>query len=133
MGWALEKLLTDRSKEEVRESAAYVCLRSAAACLASALPPGCGHAGSGSKDEWQIEPARRAVWERDGDLAAAAATISRREAWWLQQMVELAPLDFWIGRDARATVGWSRRGDWKTWRCARGGWRLARSAGCALD
>ena len=124
----LEKLLGDRSKE-VRENAAR---------LLSRLPQS-GHSqritgwlqamlSRNAKGEWQIEPPEEGCkdWERDGIALQPPAYIKGVKAWWLQQMVEQAPVDFWIdtlGMTPEQLWEWSRRSDWKT--ALRQGWLAA--------
>ncbi|WP_417283832.1 DUF5691 domain-containing protein [Comamonas sp.] len=124
----LEKLLADRSKE-VRETAAR---------LLSSLPQS-AHSqrisawlqsmlSQDAKGQWQIEPPEEGLkeWERDGIALQPPAYIKGVKAWWLQQMVELAPLDFWqqqLGMTPEQLWEWSRRSDWKT--ALRQGWLAA--------
>lgn len=124
----LEKLLTDRSKE-VRENAAR---------LLSRLPQS-AHSlrimgwlqamlSRNAKGEWQIEPPEEGSkdWERDGIALQPPAYIKGVKAWWLQQMVELAPMDFWLQTlemTPEQLWDWSRRSDWKT--ALRQGWLAA--------
>ena len=124
----LEKLLGDRSKE-VRENAAR---------LLSRLPQS-GHSqritgwlqamlSRNAKGEWQIEPPEEGSkdWERDGIALQPPAYVKGVKAWWLQQMVEQAPVDFWIdtlGMTPEQLWEWSRRSDWKT--ALRQGWLAA--------
>ncbi|MEG0556651.1 MAG: DUF5691 domain-containing protein, partial [Comamonas sp.] len=77
---------------------------------------------------WQIEPPEEGLkeWERDGIALQPPAYIKGVKAWWLQQMVELAPLDFWqqqLGMTPEQLWEWSRRSDWKT--ALRQGWLAA--------
>ena len=124
----LEKLLSDRSKE-VRESAAR---------LLSALPDS-AHSqrisawlqamlSQDAKGEWQIEPpeAGNKDWERDGITLQPPAYIKGVKAWWLEQLVEMAPISFWLqqlGKTPEQLWEWSRRSDWKT--ALRQGWLAA--------
>lgn len=124
----LEKLLNDRSKE-VRESAAR---------LLSALPDS-AHSQriaawlramltQDSKGEWQIEPPEEGLkdWERDGISIKPPSYIKGVKGWWLQQMVELSPLTFWmqaLDKTPEQLWEWSKRRDWKT--PLRQGWLAA--------
>lgn len=124
----LEKLLTDRSKE-VRENAARLLSRLPQSAhslrilgwLQSML-------SRNAKGEWQIEPPEEGSkdWERDGIALQPPAYIKGVKAWWLQQMVELAPIDFWLQTlemTPEQLWDWSRRSDWKT--ALRQGWLAA--------
>lgn len=124
----LEKLLTDRSKD-VRENAARLL----------SLLPDSGHSqrlcqwlqamlSRDDKGEWQIEPPEEGSknWERDGIALQPPAYIKGVRAWWLQQMVELAPLGFWqrtLDKTPEQLWEWSRRSDWRT--ALRQGWLAA--------
>ena len=89
----LEKLLTDRSKE-VRESAARLLSRLPQSAHSQRITAWLqAMLSQGSKGEWQIEPPEEGHkdWERDGIALQPPAYIKGVKAWWLQQMVELAP------------------------------------------
>ena len=124
----LEKLLTDRSKE-VRESAARLLSRLPQSAHSQRITAWLqAMLSQGSKGEWQIEPPEEGHkdWERDGIALQPPAYIKGVKAWWLQQMVELAPLDFWmqqLGMTPEQLWEWSRRSDWKT--ALRQGWLAA--------
>ncbi|MDR2328575.1 MAG: DUF5691 domain-containing protein [Comamonas sp.] len=124
----LEKLLGDRSKE-VRESAASLLARlphsphsqRMGAALQAML-------SQDAKGEWQIEPPQEGHkdWERDGVTLQPPAYIKGHRAWWLQQLVELTPLDFWhrhLDKTPEQLWEWSRRSDWKS--ALRQGWIAA--------
>ncbi|MEJ5153518.1 DUF5691 domain-containing protein [Comamonas sp. MYb396] len=124
----LEKLLGDRSKE-VRESAASLLARlphsphsqRMGAALQAML-------SQDAQGEWQIEPPQEGHkdWERDGVTLQPPAYIKGHRAWWLQQLVELTPLDFWqhhLGKTPEQLWEWSRRSDWKG--ALRQGWIAA--------
>lgn len=124
----LEKLLTDRSKE-VRENAAQLltCLPASAhsrriiGWLQSML-------GRSDKGQWQIEPPTEGNqdWERDGITLQLPAYVKGARAWWLEQLVALAPLTFWqqtLEQSPEQLWEWSRRSDWKT--ALRQGWLRA--------
>ncbi len=124
----LEKLLNDRSKE-VRDNAAK---------LLTGLPES-AHSlriagwlqamlSKDAKGVWQIEPPEEGSkdWERDGIALQPPSYIKGVKAWWLQQMVELAPLDFWmqqLSMTPEQLWEWSRRSDWKV--ALRQGWLAA--------
>ena len=124
----LEKLLTDRSKE-VRESAARLLSRLPQSAHSQRITAWLqAMLSQGSKGEWQIEPPEEGHkdWERDGIALQPPAYIKGVKAWWLQQMVELAPLNFWmqqLGMTPEQLWEWSRRSDWKT--ALRQGWLAA--------
>ncbi|PIG08462.1 DUF5691 domain-containing protein [Comamonas sp. 26] len=124
----LEKLLTDRSKE-VRENAARLLSRLARSAHSQRITAWLqAMLSQGGKGEWQIEPPEEGNkdWERDGIALQPPAYIKGVKAWWLQQMVELAPLDFWmqhLGMTPEQLWEWSRRSDWKT--ALRQGWLAA--------
>ena len=124
----LEKLLTDRSKE-VRENAARLLSRLPQSAHSQRITVWLqAMLSQGSKGEWQIEPPEEGHkdWERDGIALQPPAYIKGVKAWWLQQMVELAPLDFWmqqLGMTPEQLWEWSRRSDWKT--ALRQGWLAA--------
>ena len=124
----LEKLLGDRSKE-VRESAASLLARlphsphsqRMGAALQAML-------SQDAQGEWQIEPPQEGHkdWERDGVTLQPPAYIKGHRAWWLQQLVELTPLDFWhqqLNKTPEQLWEWSRRSDWKS--ALRQGWIAA--------
>ena len=124
----LEKLLTDRSKE-VRENAAQLLTRLPAsahslrivAWLQSML-------SQDAKGEWQIEPPTEGNkdWERDGIALQLPAYVKGERSWWLQQLVMLAPIDFWrqtLDKSPEQLWEWSRRSDWKS--ALRQGWLRA--------
>jgi len=124
----LEKLLGDRSKE-VRESAASLLARlphsphsqRMGAALLAML-------SQDAQGEWQIEPPQEGHkdWERDGVTLQPPAYIKGHRAWWLQQLVELTPLDFWhqqLNKTPEQLWEWSRRSDWKS--ALRQGWIAA--------
>lgn len=124
----LEKLLADRSKE-VRENAAQLltCLPASAhsqritAWLHSML-------SKDDKGEWQIEPPTEGNkdWERDGIALQLPAYVKGERSWWLQQMVALAPIDFWLqalDKSPEQLWDWSRSSDWKS--ALRQGWLRA--------
>uniref|UniRef100_UPI0028AF1E7F DUF5691 domain-containing protein n=1 Tax=Comamonas sp. TaxID=34028 RepID=UPI0028AF1E7F len=124
----LEKLLGDRSKE-VRESAASLLARlphsphsqRMGAALQAML-------SQDAQGEWQIEPPQEGHkdWERDGVTLQPPAYIKGHRAWWLQQLVELTPLDFWhryLDKTPEQLWEWSRRSDWKS--ALRQGWIAA--------
>lgn len=124
----LEKLLGDRSKE-VRESAASLLARlphsphsqRMGAALQAML-------SQDAQGEWQIEPPQEGHkdWERDGVTLQPPAYIKGHRAWWLQQLVELTPLDFWhqqLKKTPEQLWEWSRRSDWKS--ALRQGWIAA--------
>lgn len=124
----LEKLLADRSKE-VRESAARLLSRLPQSAHSQRITAWLrAMLIQGGKGEWQIEPPEEGNkdWERDGIALQPPAYIKGVKAWWLQQMVELAPLDFWqqyLGMTPEQLWEWSRRSDWKT--ALRQGWLAA--------
>ena len=124
----LEKLLADRSKE-VRENAAQLltCLPASAhsqritAWLQAML-------SCDGKGEWQIEPPTEGNkdWERDGIALQLPAYVKGERSWWLQQLVALAPIDFWrqaLDKSPEQLWDWSRRSDWKS--ALRHGWLRA--------
>ncbi|ULR87254.1 DUF5691 domain-containing protein [Comamonas sp. B21-038] len=124
----LEKLLCNRSKE-VRESAASLLARlphsphsqRMGAALQAML-------SQDAQGEWQIEPPQEGHkdWERDGVTLQPPAYIKGHRAWWLQQLVELTPLDFWhqqLNKTPEQLWEWSRRSDWKS--ALRQGWIAA--------
>jgi hypothetical protein len=80
-----------------------------------------------AKGEWQIEPPEEGSkdWERDGIALQPPAYIKGGKAWWLQQMVELAPMTSGCrpGMTPEQLWDWSRRSDWKT--ALRQGWLAA--------
>lgn len=124
----LEKLLADRSKE-VRENAARLLSRLPQSAhslrITGWLQAMLSQTGKG---EWQIEPPEEGHkdWERDGIELQPPSYIKGVKAWWLQQMVELAPLDFWmqhLSMTPEQLWEWSRRSDWKT--ALRQGWLAA--------
>lgn len=124
----LEKLLTDRSKE-VRENAARLLSRLPQSAHSLRLLGWLQSMLSrNAKGEWQIEPPEEGSkdWERDGIALQPPAYIKGVKAWWLQQMVELAPIDFWLQTlemTPEQLWDWSRRSDWKT--ALRQGWLAA--------
>ena len=124
----LEKLLADRSKE-VRENAAQLLTRlpdsahsqRMTAWLQSML-------SQDDKGEWQIEPPEQGNkdWERDGIALQLPTYVKGERAWWLQQLVALAPIDFWrqaLDKSPEQLWEWSRRSDWKS--ALRQGWLRA--------
>lgn len=124
----LEKLLGDRSKE-VRESAASLLARlphsphsqRMGAALQAML-------SQDAQGEWQIEPPQEGHkdWERDGVTLQPPAYVKGHRAWWLQQLEELTPLDFWhqqLNKTPEQLWEWSRRSDWKS--ALRQGWIAA--------
>ncbi|MEG0922889.1 MAG: DUF5691 domain-containing protein [Comamonas sp.] len=124
----LEKLLADRSKE-VRDNAANLLTNL----------PGSAHSlrmigrlqamlGKNAKGEWQIEPPEESSkdWERDGVVLQPPSYIKGQRAWWLQQMVELSPVGWWLqtlDKTPEQLWEWSRHSDWKT--ALRQGWLAA--------
>ncbi|MFA9287498.1 DUF5691 domain-containing protein [Comamonas sp. SY3] len=129
----LEKLLGDRSKE-VRESAASLLARLShsphSQRMGAALQAMLSQDAQG---EWQIEPPQEGHkdWERDGVTLQPPAYIKGHRAWWLQQLVELTPLDFWhqqLNKTPEQLWEWSRRSDWKS--ALRQGWIAALRAQC---
>lgn len=124
----LEKLLGDRSKE-VRENAARLLSRLPQSAHSQRITGWLqAMLSRDARGEWQIEPPEEGCkdWERDGIALQPPPYIKGVRAWWLQQMVELAPLDFWTGTLAMAPEQlweWSRRSDWKT--ALRQGWLAA--------
>lgn len=124
----LEKLLADRSKE-VRENAAQLLTRlptsahslRITAWLQSML-------SQDTKGDWQIEPPTEGNkdWERDGIALQLPAYVKGERSWWLQQLVMLAPIDFWrqtLDKSPEQLWEWSRRSDWKS--ALRQGWLRA--------
>lgn len=124
----LEKLLADRSKE-VRENAAQLLTRLPASAhsqrITAWLQAMLSH---DDKGEWQIEPPTEGNkdWERDGIALQLPAYVKGERSWWLQQLVALAPIDFWrqaLDKSPEQLWDWSRRSDWKS--ALRQGWLRA--------
>ncbi len=124
----LEKLLTDRSKE-VRETAARLLSRLPDSAHSQRLGAWLkAMLSQDAKGEWQIESPEEGSkdWERDGITLQLPTYVKGAKAWWLQQLVEMAPLDFWpqtLNKTPEQLWEWSRRSDWKT--ALRQGWLAA--------
>lgn len=124
----LEKLLTDRSKE-VRENAARLLTRLPASAHSQRISAWLqAMLSQDAKGEWQIEPPEEAHkdWERDGITLQLPAYVKGARSWWLQQLVELAPIGFWhqaLQMSPEQLWEWSRRSDWKS--ALRQGWLAA--------
>lgn len=124
----LEKLLADRSKE-VRENAAQLLTRLPASVHSQRITAWLQSMLSrDDKGEWQIEPPTEGNkdWERDGIALQLPAYVKGERSWWLQQMVALAPIDFWrqaLDKSPEQLWDWSRRSDWKS--ALRQGWLRA--------
>ena len=124
----LEKLLADRSKE-VRENAAQLLTRLPASAHSLRITAWLQTMLSrDDKGEWQIEPPTEGNkdWERDGIALQLPAYVKGERAWWLQQLVALAPIDFWrqaLDKSPEQLWDWSRRSDWKS--ALRQGWLKA--------
>ena len=124
----LEKLLTDRSKE-VRENAAKLLTQLPASAHSQRITAWLQTMLSrDAKGEWQIEPPEEGNkdWERDGVALQPPSYIKGQRGWWLQQLVELAPIAFWhqsLDKSPEQLWEWSRRSDWKT--ALRQGWLAA--------
>ena len=124
----LEKLLADRSKE-VRENAAQLLTRLPASAHSQRITAWLqSMLSQDAKGEWQIEPPTEGNkdWERDGIALQLPAYVKGERSWWLQQMVALAPIDFWrqtLDKSPEQLWDWSRRSDWKS--ALRQGWLRA--------
>lgn len=124
----LEKLLADRSKE-VRENAAQLLTRLPASAHSQRITAWLqAMLSRDDKGEWQIEPPTEGNkdWERDGIALQLPAYVKGERSWWLQQMVALAPIDFWrqaLDKSPEQLWDWSRRSDWKS--ALRQGWLKA--------
>ena len=124
----LEKLLADRSKE-VRENAAQLLTRLPSSAHSLRITAWLQTMLSrDDKGEWQIEPPTEGNkdWERDGIALQLPAYVKGERAWWLQQLVALAPIDFWrqaLDKSPEQLWDWSRRSDWKS--ALRQGWLKA--------
>lgn len=124
----LEKLLADRSKE-VRENAAQLLTRLPASAHSQRITAWLQTMLSrDDKGEWQIEPPTEGNkdWERDGIALQLPAYVKGERSWWLQQLVALAPIDFWrqaLDKSPEQLWDWSRRSDWKS--ALRQGWLKA--------
>ena len=60
---------------------------------------------------------------RDGVTLQPPSYVKGQRGWWLQQLVELAPIAFWhqsLDKSPEQLWEWSRRSDWKT--ALRQGW-----------
>lgn len=124
----LEKLLTDRSKE-VRENAAKLLTQLPASAHSQRIAAWLqAMLSQDAKGEWQIEPPEEGNkdWERDGVTLQPPSYVKGQRGWWLQQLVELAPIAFWhqsLDKSPEQLWEWSRRSDWKT--ALRQGWLAA--------
>ena len=124
----LEKLLADRSKE-VRENAAQLLTRLPASAHSQRITAWLtAMLSRDDKGEWQIEPPTEANkdWARDGIELQLPAYVKGERSWWLQQLVALAPIDFWrqaLDKSPEQLWDWSRRSDWKS--ALRQGWLRA--------
>ena len=124
----LEKLLADRSKE-VRENAAQLLTRLPASAHSQRMTAWLtAMLSRDDKGEWQIEPPTEANkdWARDGIELQLPAYVKGERSWWLQQLVALAPIDFWrqaLDKSPEQLWDWSRRSDWKS--ALRQGWLRA--------
>ena len=124
----LEKLLADRSKE-VRENAAQLLTRLPDSAHSQRMTAWLqAMLSRDDKGEWQIEPPEQGNkdWERDGIALQLPTYVKGERAWWLQQLVALAPIDFWRQALDKSPVqlwDWSRRSDWKS--ALRQGWLRA--------
>ena len=124
----LEKLLADRSKE-VRENAAQLLTRLPASAHSQRITAWLrAMLSRDDKGEWQIEPPTEGNkdWERDGIALQLPAYVKGERSWWLQQLVALAPIDFWrqaLDKSPEQLWDWSRRSDWKS--ALRQGWLKA--------
>ena len=124
----LEKLLADRSKE-VRENAAQLLTRLPASAHSQRITAWLqAMLSRDDKGEWQIEPPTEGNkdWERDGIALQLPTYVKGERAWWLQQLVALAPIDFWrqaLDKSPEQLWDWSRRSDWKS--ALRQGWLRA--------
>lgn len=124
----LEKLLADRSKE-VRENAAQLLTRLPDSAHSQRMTAWLqAMLNRDDKGEWQIEPPTEGNkdWERDGIALQLPTYVKGERAWWLQQLVALAPIDFWRQALDKSPVqlwDWSRRSDWKS--ALRQGWLRA--------
>ena len=124
----LEKLLADRSKE-VRENAAQLLTRLPDSAHSQRMTAWLqAMLSRDDKGEWQIEPPEQGNkdWERDGIALQLPTYVKGERAWWLQQLVMLAPIDFWRQALDKSPVqlwDWSRRSDWKS--ALRQGWLRA--------
>ena len=124
----LEKLLTDRSKE-VRENAAQLLTRLPDSAHSQRMTAWLqAMLSRDDKGEWQIEPPTEGNkdWERDGIALQLPTYVKGERAWWLQQLVALAPIDFWrqaLDKSPEQLWDWSRRSDWKS--ALRQGWLRA--------
>lgn len=124
----LERLLADRSKE-VRENAAQLLTRLPASAHSQRITAWLqAMLSRDDKGEWQIEPPTEGNkdWERDGLALQLPAHVKGERSWWLQQLVALAPIDFWrqaLDKSPEQLWDWSRRSDWKS--ALRQGWLRA--------
>ena len=124
----LEKLLADRSKE-VRENAAQLLTRLPTSAHSQRITAWLqSMLSQDDKGEWQIEPPTEGNkdWERDGIALQLPTYVKGERAWWLQQLVALAPIDFWcqtLDKSPEQLWEWSRRSDWKS--ALRQGWLRA--------
>lgn len=124
----LEKLLADRSKE-VRENAAQLLTRLPTSAHSQRITAWLqAMLSRDDKGEWQIEPPTEGNkdWERDGIALQLPAYVKGERSWWLQQLVALAPIDFWrqaLDKSPEQLWDWSRRSDWKS--ALRQGWLRA--------
>jgi hypothetical protein len=124
----LEKLLADRSKE-VRENAAQLLTRLPTSAHSQRITAWLqSMLSQDAKGEWQIEPPTEGNkdWERDGIALQLPAYVKGERSWWLQQLVMLAPIDFWrqtLDKSPEQLWEWSRRSDWKS--ALRQGWLRA--------
>lgn len=124
----LEKLLADRSKE-VRENAAQLLTRLPASAHSQRITAWLqSMLSQDAKGEWQIEPPTEGNkdWERNGIALQLPAYVKGERSWWLQQLVALAPIDFWrkaLDKSPEQLWDWSRRSDWKS--ALRQGWLRA--------
>ena len=124
----LEKLLADRSKE-VRENAAQLLTRLPSSAHSQRITAWLqSMLSQDAKGEWQIEPPTEGNkhWERDGIALQLPAYVKGERSWWLQQLVALAPIDFWrqaLDKSPEQLWDWSRRSDWKS--ALRQGWLKA--------
>ena len=124
----LEKLLTDRSKE-VRENAAKLLTRLPASAHSQRITGWLqAMLSKDDKGAWQIEPPTEGNkdWERDGITLQLPAYVKGERSWWLQQLVALTPLDFWLqtlNKSPEELWTWSHRSDWKS--ALRQGWLKA--------